>query len=291
MKTSVLKPGYLVSLKSALKGGVTYRRIDIETEHTDDAGALVARWETEREIPDPDEFNRATIARNKARLVVASVCCPSSFGLLCPISKEGELFDAIAEARKIAAEHNETTTRTRVDIYALVGRVAQDDAEAARAIGAEIRDLLEQMAAGIKNADPAAIREAANKARGIGGMLSADVAGQVSAAIIEAREAARAIVRRVEKAGETAATVVSQMSVQRIEAARFSFLDLDESTAEVKTEAPAARGLDLPATDDYETRVRELETEGLTRSDAQGVADAETMKQASTGAVRELELF
>ena len=242
MKTSMLKPGYLVSLKTTVKGGVNYKRIDIETAHFDETGAKVEKWETAKEIPDPEEFEQATVARGKARSIITAVCCASSFGLLCPTAKEGELFDAIEEARRIADAHNKQATRTHVDVYALVGQVAQNDVEAARAIGSEVRELLDAMSAGIKAADPAAIREAANKAKSLGGMLSADVAGQVSAAIVQAREAARAIVKRVEKAGEAAADVVSECSTARIDAARFAFLDMDE--ADVETTAPAARGID-----------------------------------------------
>lgn len=243
MKTSVLKPGYLVSLKTTIRGGVNYKRIDIEAAHYDETGARVEKWETAKEIPDPEEFEKATIARGKARSVITAVCCASSFGLLCPTAKEGELFDAIEEARKIAEAHNSQATRTHVDVYALVGMVAQNDVEAARAIGAEVRELLDDMNAGIKAADPAAIREAANKAKNLGGMLSAEVAGKVSAAIVEAREAARAIVKRVEKAGEGAAAVVAECSTRRIDSARFSFLDLDES-AEVEPQTQGARGID-----------------------------------------------
>ena len=243
MKTSVLKPGYLVSLKTTIRGGVNYKRIDIEAAHYDETGAKVEKWETAKEIPDPEEFEQATIARGKARSVITAVCCASSFGLLCPLANEGALFDAIEEARRIADAHNSQSTRTHVDVYAIVGQVAQNDVQAARAIGAEVRELLDAMNAGIKAADPAAIREAANKAKNLGGMLSAEVAGKVSAAIVEAREAARAIVKRVEKSGETAAAVVAECSTRRIDSARFSFLDLDDS-AEVETQAPAARGLD-----------------------------------------------
>lgn len=78
-------------------------------------------------------------------------------------------------------------------------------------------------------------------------MLSADVAGQVSAAIMQAREAARAIVRRVEKAGERAADVVAELQIGKIDAARFAFLDVDAIEAEIQNEAPAARGIDLDA--------------------------------------------
>jgi len=244
MKTSVLKPGYLVSLKTSLRGGVNYARIDIEPDHETADGARVAKWETRRAIPDPEEFERASSARSKARALVASVCCTSSFGLLCPSSDEEKLFDAIGAAREVADAHNGGASLTRVEVFVLVGRVAQDDAEAARAIGSEIRELLEAMRAGIAAADPRAIREAATKAKNLGAMLSADVAAQVSGAIVEARAAARAIVARIEKAGETAASVVAQCSTARIESARFAFLDLDEGT-QATSEAPAARGIDI----------------------------------------------
>ena len=253
MKTSVLKPGFLVSLKTSLRGGVNYKRVDIEPDHTTEEGARVARWETARAIPDPAEFERATAARGKARSLVSAVCCASSFGLLCPSLKESELQDAIAAARAVADAHNAGAALTHVDVYVLVGRVASDDAEAARAIASEIRELLDAMREGIKAADPTAIREAATKAKNLGAMLTVDVAGQVSAAIVEARAAARAIVQRVEKAGETAAAVVAECSTARIESARFAFLDLDEGAA-VQSEAPAARGIDFepaPAAEAY----------------------------------------
>lgn len=231
---SVLKPGLLVSLKTSLRGGVSYARTDLEREHQTDAGQLRSRWETTKQIADPDEFVSATKARGDARAVVARVCCPSAFGLLCPSEKETELQAAIIEARDIVREHNRSARLSLVDVYVLVGRVAQDDAEAARAIGAEVRGLLEAMQAGIRAADPEAIREAANKARAIGGMLSESVAGQVSDAIKQARQAAREIVRRVENAGENAAAVVAELGQQDIERARFAFLDLDAGTVEAQ---------------------------------------------------------
>lgn len=244
MKTSVLKPGLLVSLSVRVRGGVLYQRKDLEAEHVDESGAKVARWETLRNIPDPEEFDRATQARSKARGLVVGVCCPSLFGLLCPNDREKDLAAAVEEARAVAQGHNAAAMRSQIEVFVLVGRIAQDDAEAARAIGAEMRELLEDMRAGIKAADPEAIREAANKARALGGMLKPEVEGKVSEAIAEARLAARELVKRVAKAGERAADVVAVCSVRAIEAARFSFLDLDGAQP-VTSEAPTARGLDL----------------------------------------------
>lgn len=243
MKTSVLKPGLLVSLKTTVVGGVQYHRRELEQEHTTEHGARVTRWETERVIVDPVEFERATHARSRARAVVMDACCSSSFGLMCPNESSDKLEAAMEAAREIAYAHNRDAQLTRVDIYCITGRIAHDDVEAVRAIGAEVRELLDVMRAGIAAADPETIREAASKARELGGMLSEEVSGRVNDAIKEARAAARAIVKRVEKSGEEAAVVVAELSVKAIEAVRFSFLDMDAGAVEV--ELPAARAIDL----------------------------------------------
>lgn len=245
MKTSVLKPGFLVCLRTTLRGGVQYRRVDVETEHQTEQGALRAKWETTKEITDPDDFKAGTEARTLARSAVGSICAYSpNFGFMAPIDKEAELSQAIIKAREIAAAYNAKATTNQLTVSVICGRIAQDDAEAARAIAAEIRELMDQMQAAIKAADPAAIREAANKARGLDSMLSPDVARKVSDAIVQARSAARDIVRRVEKAGERAADVVAELQTSRIEAARFAVLDLDEG-ATVESVAPAGRGIDI----------------------------------------------
>jgi cell division septum initiation protein DivIVA len=250
MRTSVLKPGLLVSLKTTIKGGVNYQRVTLEPEHQVGDGTR-ARWETKREIENAAEFEQATVTRSKARSLISAQCCASSFGLLCPISKEQQLMDAIAEARETADRFN-AGAASRVEVYVMVGRIAQDDAEAARAIAAEVRELMSAMQAGIASASPETIREAANKARALGAMLSPDVAGKVSEAIEQARRAAREIVRRIETAGEDAATVVAQLNVSKIEAARFCVLDLDDDGAPIETSSAPARSVDLsPA---YEPR-------------------------------------
>ena len=258
MYTSVLKPGLLVSLKTSLRGGVDYQRTELEVDHATAEGGRVARWETTRAIPDPQEYEAAILARTKARGAILAVCCQSSFGLLCPSAREAELQTAIEVARIIADEFNATATRTQIDVYVIAGRVAQDDVEAARAIGAEVRDLLEAMQEGIKNADPAIIREAANKARMIGGMLTDETAEKVTGAIAEARAAARAIVKRIEKAGEIASKVVAELSVKSIEAARFAFLDLEPATTVTTQQQATAPAVDFMPAAECQSDTREV---------------------------------
>lgn len=246
MKASTIKQGLLVSLKTTISGGVNYQRRDVEPDHGTETGGRVARWETIREITDATEHEQAIATRSLVRSAILKACCSTSFGLLCPTDKEQELSTGIAEAARIAAEFNTTSKHSRVDVYVLAGRVASDDVEAARAISAEVRELIDAMQAGIAQADPETIREAANKARIISGMLSEDVAVKVSEAVAEARKAARDIVKRVEKAGEAAAVVVASCNMEKLNAARFAVLDIEAGA--VESVEIAGRSLDLDFT-------------------------------------------
>jgi len=158
MRTSTLKPGLLVALATRVDGGVNYKRVDLDQEHTTDDGSKMARWETTRTIEDPAEFDRATKLRGKCRSLITAVCSASDFGLLCPASREAELDAAMTEATRLADEFNRSAARSCVSVYVLKGRIAQDDAEAVRAIGSEVRGLLDQMERGIQAASPEAIR-------------------------------------------------------------------------------------------------------------------------------------
>ncbi len=110
----------------------------------------------------------------------------------------------------------------------MIGRVASDDAEAVKAINAEIRELIGNMETGIRKVDVSAIRDAATKARDLGQMLTPDAAARVNVAIEAARKIATAFV----KAGDTAATEIDSRVLQTLAEARTAFLDLDGPDAE-----------------------------------------------------------
>jgi hypothetical protein len=247
--TTLLRPGILVSLKTTLRGGVSYSRVDLDAEKPE--GRAVERWETTKIVDDPAEHKRATKARSAAGAKVRSVCAPTAFGLLCPEGDEAKLNAAIEEARAIVSAHNADARSTHVDVFVLKGRIASTDDEAARAIASDVRDLLDTMQAGIKAGDVAKIREAANKATQLGRILDPAQEEKMSQAIQTARSAARAIVKRVQKDGEDAALVIQELSTAAIERARFAFLDLDE--------APAPEGEAMPAVNVQ--RFAELDTD------------------------------
>lgn len=239
MKTSFLRPGILVALKSSVAGGVSYQRVDLEKGTADD-GSSRARWETTRTLSDADEHERAAKARSAACYQIRTMCAKTNFGLLCPEAFEGKLDEAIAAAQRIADEHNASAKFSCVQVFALKGRVAADDEQAARAIASEVGELLTEMRRAVDSLDPKAIREAVARTRQIGTMLTGDQAQKVSAALESARDAAKTIVKRVKEKGELAAVVLQDLKLEAIEDARMTFLDFD-------TPAPAPSEDALPA--------------------------------------------
>lgn len=239
---NTLRPGLLVSLKTALSGNITYSKQTLEADHTTETGAQRAKWETVRTITDRDEHDRGRKAQAEARSRITGVCTNTAFGLLCPEADRENLERAVKEARELADAFNATAQLSRLTVYVIAGRIAPDDVEAVKAINAEIRGLMQSMEEGVSNLDVKTIRDAANEARRLGSMLSPEAAGRVQVAI----EAARSAARKIVKAGEEAAQEVDRAAITRLTECRTSFLDLDD-IREVAAPVEPGRGVDLPA--------------------------------------------
>lgn len=242
-KISVLRPGLLVSLSTRMKGNRSYVAEVIEAEHPIEDGGEQSKWETTRIIADKEEYEAAVKVRHQARNLITRVCSNSAFGLLCPESRQDELMAAVGEARKVIGDFNEEAKVTRMAVNVICGRVAQDDVEAVQAISGELRDLIEEMQNGLKSLDVKAVREACNKARSVGQMLTVDAKRKLDGAIESARAAAKDIV----KAGETAAVELSEVAVATLDGARTAFLDMDFESDETEIAHPveAARAVDF----------------------------------------------
>ena len=237
--TQLLKPGYLVSLKTSLTGGVTYDRQDLPAPEGGDEHTAVARWETTRVIEDEDEYQRAVKARSAARSAIVRVCVHTAFGLLCPEAREPLLDEAIRAAQDIASAHNASAGTTSVQVFVLRGRIASTDEEATRAIASEVRELLDEMQSGIRRTDVEAIRQVATRAKQLGAVLDGAEAESVKVAVKAAREAASLIVKRVTEDAPEALQEALKAYQSPVEAARFSFLDLEAAPAEPEgTRAP-----------------------------------------------------
>lgn len=239
MQVTTLRPGLLVSLKSTITGNVSYKTRDIVQDHIEATGERIAAWETERTVALPDEHERAVKVRSKARGLITAICAPSTFGLLCPESRQDELEAAIREARDLAEAFNSSAAITRVSVFAIPGRIAADDIEAVRAINSEVRDLLAAMDTGIARLDVKAVRDAADRARALGQMLSPEAEKRISQTI----ETVRAAARKIVKAGEVSAREIEDVK-RSIAQSRTVFLDLDEER-EVDAPSFTGRAIDL----------------------------------------------
>lgn len=227
---TTIKPGLMVALRTSVTGGVRYERTDLPVdpavESTD--GKSVLRWETERVIEDAAEFEAAQKARANAGSEIRRVCAATSFGLLCAAADEDKLNEAMARARAIVDAFNATAKYSVVTLHLLKGRIASTDEAAARAIGAEVTELIATMNASIDRLDPEAIRKAAAQALQLSAVLSDERQLAVGAAVDAARRAARMIVKRVQKEGELASVVLADIQRGAIEKARIAFLDTSD---------------------------------------------------------------
>lgn len=236
LTTSTLRPGLLVSLKTSIQGNVRYSTLTLEGDHITETGERKARWETERTVTDPVEHEAAIRARSLARSRIQCVCANSAFGLLCPESKADELAEAVTQARAIVDAFNGTAGVTRLSFNIIAGKILPDDVEAIRAINSEMSDLLASMAEGLSNLDVSKVRDAANKAKSVGAMLTPAAQEAVQAAIDVARKTARQIV----SAGEEGTAEIDRAAIRKVLEARTGFLDVEpEAEVEWPTENAA----------------------------------------------------
>ena len=276
-RISTLRPGLLVSLTISISGNVSYKTRDLERVHKEDDGTTRAKWETERVVQNQAELTRAEKVRGQARQLIAGVCARSKFGLLCPTAWEKQLNENIATARKLAADFNAKARNTEVGVYAIVGRVAQDDVEAVRAINSEVRGLMLEMTEGIKGLDVKRVREAAMRARSVGMMLSEEAQGKVKDAIAAARESARKLV----KAGEEASQAIDKEAIKKINSARVAFLDLGSDDILPAKPQATGRAVDIVAEEPKKKAAKKKSTTQLDLEDAIKAAPSRRSRKAA----------
>jgi hypothetical protein len=239
MSTKTLRPGTLVGLATRLRGNISYVRTPPKTITLED-GTTKSEWDTIRTVQDAAEHDAATKVRGRARFLVASVCTKTDFGLLCPNEALPDLEKALVAAKALCDEFNATAKLSTVNIYVMRGVIAQDDKSAIAAINSEVRELVDEMRAGIDALDVTRVREAASRAKQIGAVLSPDAQARLTVAV----EAVRGLARRMVKAGNQAASEIDNRTIAALTEARTAFLDLD-GAGEIGATVVVGRGVDL----------------------------------------------
>jgi hypothetical protein len=239
--TEVMVPGILVALKTSVRGGVEYQRSGLDS---DDEGRVTS-WETTRYMDDPAEHKAAVELAGEASRLVSKLCVRTNFGLLCKADREAELDAAVIEMRRKVAEWNQKSLHSYVYVTAIKGRIADNDEEAIRAIVSEATELLDRMDAGIADGNVAEIRDAALRAKRLTEMMTPDAGSQVNAALSQARQVARTIVKRGEDLSDRVANVTIEVEREQFAKARFAFLETAAAVNESLPSIDLQRGAEL----------------------------------------------
>lgn len=251
-----LRPGLLVNMFTKVEGNVTYHNIDRDVQRLDKTE--VTDIHTRKQVSDVEEQDAAIKQRTKIRGLILSVCVSTAFSnmLLCPddtvevkdidgnvktVKREELLRDAIVQCRRLADEFNATARTTRVSFYCMTGRIAQNDVETVRAITSEIRQLMDNMQAGVKALDSDMIRKNANSLTETGKVLTPEVGSRLESAI----KASRAVANKLGKAGEQAAKEIDRQALAKIKMARNLFLDIDTEPRQAVKPKMRGRNIDL----------------------------------------------
>lgn len=243
MQIRTLRPGILVSLKTSVRGGVKYRKVDLESGYDPDTGAEVSRWDTTKIVYDPEEHRAARQTASRGRYLVSRVCAESRHGLLCPQDSVAELEAALAEAQALCDTFNASAEHTRVEVNVVCGQIVADDVMATRALFRETEEFLEQMQKGLAELDVNKVREMCKKALDVGQMLAPEANETIAAAV----DAARAECRKIVKAGEQVAIEIDKATLDALGQARNAFLDFDDPQIEIDGAVQVGRALDFEA--------------------------------------------
>ena len=225
MRTLTLPPSFLLGGAVSVEASVSYQCLDrADTTAPLEAGDRVDTTvkTTRKDITGAAEYEQVKLVVNDIRRVVRGVTRSTPIGVLCLKRDEAALDEALAVVRALATEHNRTAKFHFVRVTYVKALVVADDDRAARELAFEMRTTLNELAAGIAALDPAAIREAANKAKMLAPVLEDVQRDLVKGAVDEARATASAIVKAAEK-GETFAVTVGG----KVDVARSAFLDFE----------------------------------------------------------------
>lgn len=222
-----IKPGYLVSVKTTLRGGVKYEREDIRNEHKKD-GSKEEEWRTVKTVTNEEEFKAAEKQRAKIAALVSSRCKLTPFGLICQEEDIEELYMAKELAELMVDEWNTSAKHTIMTLNVLPVCISTDDERVARDIAKQMRDLAKQMKDAVRAGDVEAIREAAKTAATMKEMFGEEEKARVSLAIKAARDAAKIITKQVIKNKEKIEAVLPTLKLGPISKMRFVFADIPE---------------------------------------------------------------
>ena len=187
---------------------------------------------------DPEEWDRASKVRLKARSLVVSVCAKTPWGLIADLDREDDLAGAFLAARAQVDEFNEGSSHYEVKASWFPGVTSGTDASEAANVRVEVIDMVNRLDAALKSADVRNIRKiCGDELRQVNMLLDPDIEQHkaVKALIRRAQETARALVKAGEDNADAIVEVLRDADMSPVAAARAQFAT---SPVPVPTEVP-----------------------------------------------------
>ena len=252
-RTLTLRDSVFLVLTTRLVGGIKYDREELGGDVK--SGTEILEWKTRRTIENVEEHRKAVATRSKMRSIVTKNCISTMMGLICPKVDELKLDESLGEAERIAKEFNETAKTCRLGVIGMKWDVQSDNDKAAKLIAGQIKNMLSDLDAAIKEANVEKIREILASTKGLDETIPDNKGGTVLAeAMRAARVAATTIRREFEKKARDIEEVKRELDTTPIDSARAFFLDFaDDVTPVAPGEALAA-----PEIDEVELALQEM---------------------------------
>lgn len=223
-----IQPGWLVSLKTRVRGNVKYFREDLG--QTVEGLTQEAQWKTTRIIRDCSELTNAEQTRSAIGVAIRRNCIDTPFGLLLRNDRLADFDTAVESCKEVRDRFNAGAEHTRIEFYVVKGYIAENDVEAARSILAMVQSEVDNIRVALDNCDIDALRKASSNAKKFGQMLNESEADRVNGVVKIARQAARKLAKEIAERGTT---MVEVAEVEEMKAAinetRFAFLDVSDS--------------------------------------------------------------
>lgn len=200
---------FLVTEASSSNLGLSYEREVLREDRIGDREERL--YQTLRVYENKPEALRAKAVYDQARARLRKVCSKTVLGLVCPVAKEAELADAIADIERTVAEANREFTVCQVDYAVVPIRIQHTNARAQEALRREIQRYGERLVEATQTLDPEAIRRVLRAGRGLDTLVEDAEAREDLEQLGEAaRAAARAIGKAIKEAdGDEAAARAS----------------------------------------------------------------------------------
>jgi len=234
LTTQDLKACFLVGYKVSVHGGIHYSHRD--EEKWEEGSAEHARWQTEKEIKDADEYKKAQALRNKAKRYLRKLGVPSELGVMVPVEDEDEITKVYRKLQVEVDKFNINAQHSEIRFRVLKFKIEGENELVLQDMLQDMRRNLVDLKRVVKKADVKGIRDVVARMKGMEMVLPDSAAEYVERAVADARAQAIEMRKALEERNEDLADVQRRISTDSVDFARFALMEPGSDLVDVDNE-------------------------------------------------------